>query len=121
MDTENELAADAYHETMARLHPQAIEYQCAILGCRVTVEDIEDFNHCENCSKRICEGHSRKRSVYWMCFDCDRAERDKLAALLPERLMDAAEKIRERKLNAEEAQHELFGLYELAGEIEGSN
>ena len=40
MDTENELAQAAHEESKLRL--QVIEYQCAILGCRVTVEDIEE-------------------------------------------------------------------------------
>ena len=119
MDTENELAQAAHAEAILR--NQAIWYQCAILGCRVTVEDIADFNRCESCSKRICEGHSRKRSVYWLCSDCDRTERDKLTALILDRVVAVAEKIRDRKLNAEEAGIEFFGLHEIANEIEGSN
>jgi ribosomal protein L37AE/L43A len=120
MDTENELAEAAYRDERDRL--QVVQYACAIVGCdSALVEDIGDFNRCENCSKRICEGHSRKRSAYWLCSECDRKERDKLSALLMDRVLAVAENIRDRKLNAEEAQRELFSLHEIACEIEGSN
>ena len=120
MDTENELVEAAHKESKLRF--QTVQYACAILGCdSALVEDIGDFNPCENCKKRVCDGHSRKRSVYWLCSDCDRIERDKLTALLLDRVLAVAEKIRDRKLNAEEAGIEFFRLHEVANEIEGSN
>lgn len=115
MDTESELAQEAN-----RLRPDSTRYACAFRKCSSAfVDELADLNRCEKCDQRVCESHSRKRSCYNVCETCDTSERAALAVLMPDEIMELADKIRNKQVTAEEVVLKLEALKLNAEEIEG--
>lgn len=114
MDTEAELAQDA------ATPDRPVEYACCIEACTsATVPEPDDLNRCENCAKRICQGHTRQRSFYVLCSECDDAERMRLLLLIAEPLEQIAAQIRQRTIDAEQAQLKLLEIADQVAEIQG--
>lgn len=116
MDTQAELTAGAFKSP-----DTPDDHLCDYGGCQTTDPNGgEDFHPCERCHKRVCDEHAKRRSVYWLCVDCDRAERVSMQMTVGPAICGLANLILFQSLTAEEVQYQLLILEMAVAEIEGA-
>ena len=94
-------------------------YACCILGCdSAAVGEPDELNRCENCGKKVCQGHSRKRSTYVVCSECDEAERERLQLLIAEPLENLVAQIRQGLITAETLEVALGGIVNQVADLQ---
>lgn len=120
MDTPSELAQDAAQDRGSERPVQCAatsgEYQCDIWD----LNGGEGFHPCERCKKQVCDGHAKRRSVYWLCSVCDNAERATMRLAVAPDIRDLFNAIARNELTAEEVQLRLSSLEMAVAEIEGA-